>query len=105
MLFSALIIRIFGVQRTKDHINLTNVNKMNYDVFFEKYPNLLLFIINELRMFVAMNDTLIKANVQSILLLLSRMYILECNSVQLEVMINNFIVILRNNDDPMYISD
>ncbi|XP_017767432.1 PREDICTED: thyroid adenoma-associated protein homolog [Eufriesea mexicana] len=85
MLFSALIIRIFGVQRTKDHINLTTSNKMNYDVFFQKYPNLLLFIINELRMFVAMNDTLIKANVQSILLLLSRMYILEYNNVQCEI--------------------
>ncbi|KOC70573.1 Thyroid adenoma-associated protein like protein [Habropoda laboriosa] len=74
LLFSALIIRIFGVQRTKDHINLTTDNKMNYRVFFEKYPNLLLFILEELQTFVGMEDTLIKSNVQSILLLLSRLY-------------------------------
>ncbi|KAK1119163.1 hypothetical protein K0M31_013659 [Melipona bicolor] len=74
LLFSALIIRIFGVQRTKDHINLTTDNKMNYKAFFEKYPNLLSFILNELQTFVAMDDTLIKANIQSILLLLSRLY-------------------------------
>ncbi|XP_034189800.2 thyroid adenoma-associated protein homolog [Osmia lignaria lignaria] len=74
LLFSALIIRIFGVQRTKDHINLTTDNKMNFILFFEKYPNLLPFILDELQTFVAMNDNLIKSNVQSILLLLSRLY-------------------------------
>nr|XP_012149021.1 PREDICTED: thyroid adenoma-associated protein homolog [Megachile rotundata] len=74
LLFSALIIRIFGVQRTKDHINLTTDNKMNFVLFFEKYPNLLPFILEELQSFVTTNDSLIKSNVQSILLLLSRLY-------------------------------
>ncbi|XP_076629490.1 thyroid adenoma-associated protein homolog isoform X1 [Colletes latitarsis] len=74
LLFSALIIRIFGVQRTKDHIDLTNDNKMNYNLFFEKYPRLLPFILDELQTFATANDTIIKSNVQSILLLLSRLY-------------------------------
>ncbi|EFN66762.1 Thyroid adenoma-associated protein [Camponotus floridanus] len=75
LLFSALIIRIFGVQRTKDHINLTTDNKMTGRIFFERYPHLLPFILNELQTFISINDTMIKSNVQAILLLLSRLYI------------------------------
>ncbi|KAL6425099.1 hypothetical protein ACFW04_009413 [Cataglyphis niger] len=75
LLFSALIIRIFGVQRTKDHINLTTDNKMTGRIFFERYPHLLPFILDELQTFVSINDTMIKSNVQAILLLLSRLYI------------------------------
>lgn len=47
---------------------------MNYSVFFEKYPRLLPFIINELEIFVRINETVIRSSVQSILLLLSRLY-------------------------------
>lgn len=75
LLFSALIIRIFGVQRTKDHINLTTDNKMTGRIFFERYPHLLPFILDELQTFISINDTMIKSNVQAILLLLSRLYI------------------------------
>ncbi|EFN89985.1 Thyroid adenoma-associated protein [Harpegnathos saltator] len=75
LLFSALIVRIFGVQRTKDHINLTTCNTMTGRLFFEKYPSLLPFILDELRTFISTNDTMIKSNVQAILLLLSRLYI------------------------------
>ncbi|XP_025991728.1 thyroid adenoma-associated protein isoform X2 [Solenopsis invicta] len=75
LLFSALIIRIFGVQRTKDHINLTTDNKMTGRIFFERYPSLLSFILNELQTFVLTNGAIIKSNVHAILLLLSRLYI------------------------------
>ncbi|XP_043666118.1 thyroid adenoma-associated protein [Vespula pensylvanica] len=75
LLFSALIIRIFGVQRTKDHINLTTDNKMTGKIFFEKYPSLLPFMLDELQTFVSINESLIKPNIQSILLLLSRLYL------------------------------
>ncbi|XP_014468567.1 PREDICTED: thyroid adenoma-associated protein isoform X2 [Dinoponera quadriceps] len=75
LLFSALIVRIFGVQRTKDHINLTTCNTMTGRLFFERYPSLLPFILEELRTFISTNDTMIKSNVQAILLLLSRLYI------------------------------
>lgn len=64
---------------------------MNYKVFFEKFPNLLSFILDELQKFVAMDDIFIKANVQSILLLLSRLYYnhsSESNNIQWRVIIN-----------------
>lgn len=44
-------------------------------IFFERYPHLLSFILDELQIFVSINDTMIKSNVQAILLLLSRLYI------------------------------
>ncbi|CAK9832227.1 Thyroid adenoma-associated protein homolog [Anthophora retusa] len=94
LLFSVLIIRIFGVQRTKDDINLTADNKMNYKVFFEKYPKLLPFISEELQTFVTMEDTLIKSNVQAILLLLSRLYHShnsESSDIQMKVHINDLV--------------
>ena len=64
---------------------------MNYKAFFEKYPNLLTFILNELQTFVAMDNTLIKTNIQSILLLLSRLYYNnnpEPSDIQWKVIIN-----------------
>lgn len=93
LLFSALIIRIFGVQRTKDHMNLVAENKMSYKLFFENYPNLLPFILDELQTFVAMDDTLVKSNMQSILLLLSRLYhshSSEPSNIQWKVIVNCF---------------
>ncbi|XP_017883798.1 thyroid adenoma-associated protein homolog [Ceratina calcarata] len=74
LLFSALIIRIFGVQRTKDHINLTIDNKMNFESFFQKYPSLLPYILEELKTVITTDRTIIKSSVQAILLLLSRLY-------------------------------
>lgn len=54
---------------------MTTDNKMTGRIFFERYPSLLPFILNELQIFVSINDTMIKSNVQAILLLLSRLYI------------------------------
>ncbi|XP_011297107.1 thyroid adenoma-associated protein homolog [Fopius arisanus] len=75
LLYSSLITRIFGVQRTKDHVNLTVHNKMTGRIFFEKYAKLLPFMLGELKAFIEASDDLIKPSVQSILLLLSRLYI------------------------------
>ncbi|XP_015126019.1 thyroid adenoma-associated protein homolog [Diachasma alloeum] len=75
LLYSSLITRIFGVQRTKDHVNLTVHNKMTGRIFFEKYPKLLPFMLHELKVFIEASDGLIKPSVQSILLLLSRLYL------------------------------
>lgn len=75
LLFSALMIRTFGVQRTKDHINLTTDNKMTAKIFFDRYPNLLDFILSKLHAFVSIKDIIIESSVQAILLLLSRLYI------------------------------
>lgn len=54
---------------------MTTDNKMTGKIFFEKYPGLLPFILNELSIFVSTDDTMTKSNVQAILLLLSRLYI------------------------------
>lgn len=44
-------------------------------VFFEKYPKLLLFMLRELQSFIDEKDSPIRPSVQSILLLLSRLYV------------------------------
>jgi len=54
---------------------LTTDNKMTARIFFERYRSLLSFILNELHVFVSIKGTVIKSNVQAILLLLSRLYI------------------------------
>ncbi|XP_034943611.1 thyroid adenoma-associated protein homolog [Chelonus insularis] len=75
LLFSALITRIFGVQRTKDYVNLTVHNKMTGQIFFEKYPQLLSFMLDELKLFIHNENNAIKPSIQSILLILSRLYL------------------------------
>ncbi|XP_076685887.1 thyroid adenoma-associated protein homolog [Andrena cerasifolii] len=72
LLFSALIVRIFGVQRTKDHINLTTDNKMLYSSFHEKYHGSLPNLVRECDAYPAMNVN--RSTAQPILLLLSRLY-------------------------------
>lgn len=42
--------------------------------FFEKFPSLLPFLLNELKTFVHENEDQIKPKIQSILLILSRLY-------------------------------
>ncbi|XP_058805836.1 thyroid adenoma-associated protein homolog [Phymastichus coffea] len=74
LLFSALVTRVFGVQRTKDHVNLTLHNRMTGKIFFEKFPSLLSFLLNELSTFVCENEDQIKPKIQCILLILTRLY-------------------------------
>ncbi|XP_076246897.1 thyroid adenoma-associated protein homolog isoform X2 [Calliopsis andreniformis] len=104
LLFSALVVRIFGVQRTKDHINLTTDNKMNYRVFFERYSSLLPFILDELQKFAIINNVAIKSNVQSILLLLSRLYhCYNSESINIEWKISNLIgLVIQCSNSPIY---
>ncbi|CAD5119897.1 DgyrCDS8477 [Dimorphilus gyrociliatus] len=47
LLFSALITRVFGVSKSKDDISLKNC--MPGKVFFNRYPSLYSFLLNELR--------------------------------------------------------
>ncbi|OXU19645.1 hypothetical protein TSAR_015763 [Trichomalopsis sarcophagae] len=74
LLLSALVVRVFGVQRTKDHVNLTLHNRMTGKKFFEKFPTLLPFLLNELEIFINDPEKQIKPKIQSILLILSRLY-------------------------------
>ena len=47
---------------------------MTGKMFFEKFPSLLPFLLNELKIFVKEPEREIKAKIQSILLILSRLY-------------------------------
>lgn len=49
LLFSALMIRIFGPQKTKNDDELSVRNKMNAKVFFQRFPELYSFIFKMLR--------------------------------------------------------
>ena len=68
------MVRVFGVQRTKDHVNLTVHNKMTGKIFFDRFPILLPFLLKELSNFVKQPEDQIKPKIQSILLILSRLY-------------------------------
>jgi thyroid adenoma-associated protein len=74
LLFSALMVRIFGVQRTKEpELNIRN--KMTGRIFFLRYPQLFDFFLGELR--VASTEVLAdkkSLKLHPILLLLSRLY-------------------------------
>lgn len=79
---------------------MTTDNKMTGRIFFERYPKLLPFILNELQTFVSINGTMIKSNVQAILLLLSRLYIsyhFDGTDIAWKVFMNNPIFPLSIN--------
>lgn len=75
LLFSALVIRIFGVQLTKDTEVLNVRNKMTGRIFFLRYPKLYDFFLRELE---AASETLTRdgrvVKLFPILLVLSRLY-------------------------------
>ncbi|XP_055529032.1 thyroid adenoma-associated protein homolog [Wyeomyia smithii] len=75
LLFSALMIRVFGVHRTKDSENLNIRNKMTGRIFFLRYPQLYDFFITELEKAsqIIINGSRSK-KLHPLLLLLSRLY-------------------------------
>lgn len=75
LLIGTLVTRTFGVLRTRDHINLTTHNKMTGKVFFEKYGELLPFMLEKLHNFITERDEMIDCKMQTILLIISRLYV------------------------------
>nr|XP_029733014.1 thyroid adenoma-associated protein homolog [Aedes albopictus] len=75
LLFSSLMIRVFGVQRTKDSENLNIRNKMTGRIFFLRYPQLYDYFITELE---KASQIIVKGarskKLHPLLLLLSRLY-------------------------------
>uniref|UniRef100_A0A2M4CQW9 Putative cell cycle-associated protein n=2 Tax=Anopheles darlingi TaxID=43151 RepID=A0A2M4CQW9_ANODA len=75
LLFSALMIRVFGVQRSKDSNNLNIRNKMTGRIFFLRYPVLYDFFVFELE---KASKIVIQGRrskkLHPLLLLLSRLY-------------------------------
>ncbi|XP_050073344.1 thyroid adenoma-associated protein homolog [Anopheles maculipalpis] len=75
LLFSALMVRVFGVQRTKDSENLNIRNKMTGRIFFLRYPVLYDYFVLELEKAskIIIQGTRSK-KLHPLLLLLSRLY-------------------------------
>ncbi|XP_052865939.1 thyroid adenoma-associated protein homolog [Anopheles cruzii] len=75
LLFSALMVRVFGVQRSKDPENLNIRNKMTGRIFFLRYPLLYDYFVLELE---KASKTIINGRrskkLHPLLLLLSRLY-------------------------------
>ncbi|XP_047534374.1 thyroid adenoma-associated protein homolog [Vanessa atalanta] len=75
LLFSALMVRIFGVQRNKDSENLCVRNRMTGRIFFLKYPKLYDFMLEKLKEAHDDNEeSLLRPSLYPILLLLARLY-------------------------------
>ncbi|XP_061376751.1 tRNA (32-2'-O)-methyltransferase regulator THADA isoform X2 [Danaus plexippus] len=72
LLFSALMVRVFGVQRSRDSEHLCLRNRMTGRIFFLRYPLLYDFMLNKLQEASAV-DTLHPA-LYPVLLLLARLY-------------------------------
>lgn len=75
LLFSALMVRIFGVQRTKDNENLNVRNRMTGRIFFLRYPELYDFFMEQLEEAAAFVQTIkLNGKLHPLLLLLNRLY-------------------------------
>ncbi|XP_017786652.1 PREDICTED: thyroid adenoma-associated protein homolog [Nicrophorus vespilloides] len=72
LLFSALMTRIFGVQRTKDSEELSIKNRLSARVFFLRYPELYGFILGKLKEY--MTERFDNASLYPLLFILSRLY-------------------------------
>lgn len=90
LLYSALMVRVFGVQRTRDTENLNIRNKMTGRIFFLRYPQLYDFFnkeLNEAGLIISKGGRTLKLH--PLLLLLDRLYpsSLEGSESNLQVII------------------
>ncbi|XP_077293015.1 thyroid adenoma-associated protein homolog [Arctopsyche grandis] len=75
LLFSSLMTRVFGVQRTKDSDQLSIRNKMTGRIFFLRYPKLYDFFLDCLKSATEHQENMfVKPSLYPVLLLLSRLY-------------------------------
>ncbi|XP_055912473.1 thyroid adenoma-associated protein homolog [Eupeodes corollae] len=97
LLFSALITRIFGVQRTRDSDNLSIRNKMTGRIFFLRYPKLYDFFLDELRKASSLILKHEKANkLHPLLLMLSRLYPSALEGTESNLKLSEFIPYISN---------
>lgn len=89
LLFSALVTRIFGVQRTRDSDSLSTKNKMTVKVFFMRYPELHQFLLKELINGCENSSSL---TIFPILLILSRLYPSNLDDTGVNVCLLDFFV-------------
>lgn len=75
LLFSALMIRIFGTQKSKNNEEMSIRNKMNAKVFFQRFPELYSFIFKLLHQAEQkVKVQVINTKLHPLLLLLNRLY-------------------------------
>lgn len=92
LLFSALMIRVFGVQRTRNSDNLNIRNKMTGRIFFLRYPKLYDFFYNEL--LEAQNITMKgmrSHKLHPLLILLGRLYPSSLEGVESNLQLSKFV--------------
>ncbi|KAK9874674.1 hypothetical protein WA026_005494 [Henosepilachna vigintioctopunctata] len=96
LLFSALMTRLFGVQRTQDSEEVTIKNKMTVKVFCTRFPTLFNFLVDTLKAECVNNNSLV---LHPILLVFSRLYPsrLEPSDTKIEEAIPYIRVCLSNS--------
>ncbi|CAH1983277.1 unnamed protein product [Acanthoscelides obtectus] len=98
LLFSCLITRIFGVQRTQDSENLSIKNRMTVKVFFSRYPEVFKGLLQQLAEEIKKRNSLM---LHPILMIICRLYPsqFEGQSDKVDMYIRHLMVCLSN---PVY---
>lgn len=95
LLFSSLMVRIFGVQRTKDSEDLNIRNKMTGRIFFLRYPELYDFFLDQLNEAAELvKKQTINAKLHPLMLLLNRLYISALEGSESNLRLDKFIPVV-----------
>lgn len=95
LLFSALMLRVFGVQREKDTTQLNIRNKMTGKTFFQRYPELFDFIYNILveSQWISRKGKRCR-KLHSLLLLLERLYPSSWEEIESNLSLTEFVPLI-----------
>nr|XP_018910499.1 PREDICTED: thyroid adenoma-associated protein homolog [Bemisia tabaci] len=99
LLLSALLVRIFGVPRSKE--TLTWKNKMTGRIFFMRYPSLYEFFLSQLEIFDSNNSNLEVTNASEltifpVLMILARLYPSSLEGTDSNLQLSTFIKYVLN---------
>ena len=95
LLFSSLMVRIFGVQRTKDSAELNIRNKMTGRIFFLRYPELYDFFMVQLEEAADyVKNVRMNAKLHPLLLLLIRLYPSALEGSESNLKLSDFIPVV-----------
>ncbi|RZF37732.1 hypothetical protein LSTR_LSTR003143 [Laodelphax striatellus] len=95
LLLAALMTRVFGVPRTKGTA-LSWKNRMTGRIFFQRYPELYEFLLDELGQIEAAYDGTVKPSLYPVLLLLSRLYPSSLEGTDSNLKLDAFIPAITN---------